>query len=1020
MTHRSPLPFVGSAHFRRITLVLLLAICSCATALAQMRGTYTIGGTQSNFPTIAIAAQTLTASGVSANVTFLIRSGNYNAVTLGAIAGAGPNATITFRPDAGAIVSIRGTQNGRGMITMRSSSYVTFEGRAANDTNSRMTITNTSSSAGSCGVLLDSNTDNCAIRHCTVISNGGSTTQVFGSCIWVHGDNGGCGSDSNLIEGNTLGDASGTYRADCGVMIEGGDVGDPNCNRGTVVRGNSIINMGRSGGEGYGVRIESFCMGTTVANNAITITRPTGVLTLTGISDNSSNADQGNNCLIDGNRIWGLASTAAATRTYIGITVGATEAGKLTIPTQVTVINNMVSLIINGRREEAHGIALTAFKAGLRFTYHLDYNTVRMVDTSARDASFSYTYTTALDMFTVTSGNGRPQIRLRNNIWDVQLNGGQGWYIECTGSDLMSDYNLVSIAPMVDEFSPSVGYTNGSLAYSGDWIGLIAATSLDHHSIGAEVAFAAPAQGDLHIAQCETSPGDGMAQPSTEVTTDFDGELRSATPDIGADETGVMIDLTLPNPNTRILAEKPFEVWFNLERDMWVSVDISCDSGRTWQTLGTFEGFAGFSNVATPNAPTTPCPAAKLRVRGSDGRSCDTLAGTIVIYRPTIHVTAPNGGEHFTAGDSIDITWSATDADKVRIDYRSTKATLGLWTMIATNIPASAGTYRWAAPGVTDNTYEVRVSVITPISAEDASDNTFTVEVPTPQITVIAPNGREVLVTGSTSELRWNAENVTGRGIIEWSPDSGTTWVGIDTVADVTGGSYQWQVADTVTRRALLRVRAYDGTAQDQSDRLWNILTTSPGNDITVVYPNGGELLQITNRDSVVWTAPGDIDSVQIQYSTDGGTNWIDVIGSTPSIAGRNQIDWTTPALAAMTNMALVRVIELGAPTPRADTSDAAFSLIANEGAVPLSSILTGVSISPNPTHEGFTVRWDGRGPTALQLRNITGASVWSGTVPTGMSSATVQLPAALPAGVYLLEYTVGNRTVHIPVTVVR
>jgi|GEM_PF-6652593 len=995
--------------FRSIVAVLVLGASSITVLAQPMQGTFTVGSGSSNYPNLAAAAQAVTSRGAASHVTFLIRSGTYTVtspILTEIINGASLDATVTFRPEAGASVRITGNLPGRGTFTMRGSSFIRIEGRAIGDTTSRMTLVNTSSAAGSCAVLLDSNTDNSTVTHCTILSNGGGGT---GSCVWVRGRLGGCGSDSNTIEENVLGDINAGSRADCGVLIEGGDVGDPNCNRGNVVRNNTIVNMGRSGSEGYGVRIESFCMGTTVSGNAITITNPTGVLRLTGISDNSSSDDDGNNCRIDGNRVWGLASTAQQQRTYVGIAVGATNAGQA-FPTQVALVNNMISMTINGRREEAHAIAITAFDAGSRFSCRIDFNTVMVRDTSARDDSFTYTYTTPLDIFAVTA-QGRPQFRMRNNIWDIGINGGEGWHIECDGCDFSSDYNLVSIAPAVDPLSPAVNYRNTPAGFSGSWLEFSTLTQFDRHSIEGSAEFAAPASGDLHIVQCGSSPGNNRGQAIAGVTLDFDGEERSATPDIGADETGMILAIISPAPNARILAERPFQVQFTTQKDMRVSVDISCDSGDNWQTLKTVEGFAGFTNTADPIAPATPCPSAMIRVRGEDGRSCVVLNGTVSVYRPAVQVTAPNGGERYSPGDSINITWTTTDATRVSIEYRSTAATGGEWTSIATNVVATLGTYRWGVPGIVDSTYQVRVLVTAPVAAADVSDTTFRIAEAAPEITLLFPNGREGLIVDSTVELLWNVVDVTGGGVVEWSPDSGENWRRIDTLEDITVGHYPWKVPDNPTARALLRVRASDGTVQDISDGLWRILREAPGDHIVLLHPNGGETIGTPSTDSVVWVAPASVQTVQVQYSTDGGAQWFDVAPFTSSFAGPNTLEWRVPALATSTSQALVRVVEVSATLPQADTSDAPFTMSAVAGGVDDQDATAGLLFFPNPTHGEFSITLNRQTPSQLRIVNNAGISVWSASVPASHSSFVVTLPPELPAGTYLLECRAGDRT---------
>lgn len=66
---------------------------------------------------------------------------------------------------------------------------------------------------------------------------------------------------------------------------------------------------------------------------------------------------------------------------------------------------------------------------------------------------------------------------------------------------------------------------------------------------------------------------------------------------------------------------------------------------------------------------------------------------------------------------------------------------------------------------------------------------------------------------------------------------------------------------------------------------------TGPIERITVISPNGGEIWGIGEIDTIMWTSNGEIDSVKLEYSIDGGSTWID-IDSTSNIGSYL---WTVP-----------------------------------------------------------------------------------------------------------------------------
>jgi hypothetical protein len=101
---------------------------------------------------------------------------------------------------------------------------------------------------------------------------------------------------------------------------------------------------------------------------------------------------------------------------------------------------------------------------------------------------------------------------------------------------------------------------------------------------------------------------------------------------------------------------------------------------------------------------------------------------------------------------------------------------------------------------------------------------------------------------------------------------------------------------------------------------------TPPVKSITVTYPNGGEILVIGESANITWTWTGAITNVVIEYSTDSGATYPNVIVASTPCSGTYQ--WN-PIPDTPTTTAKVRITEAG-PTPEAqDESDADFTISA-------------------------------------------------------------------------------------------
>ncbi|MBK7407288.1 MAG: hypothetical protein IPJ40_03870 [Saprospirales bacterium] len=82
-------------------LFLLLSLTPLFTQ-AQLNGTYTIGGANPDYATIAAAVSALNQSGVNGPVVFNIRDGSYvEQATMNAIPGSSTANTVTFQSESG-------------------------------------------------------------------------------------------------------------------------------------------------------------------------------------------------------------------------------------------------------------------------------------------------------------------------------------------------------------------------------------------------------------------------------------------------------------------------------------------------------------------------------------------------------------------------------------------------------------------------------------------------------------------------------------------------------------------------------------------------------------------------------------------------------------------------------------------------------------------------------------------------------------------------------------------------------
>lgn len=123
-------------------------------------------------------------------------------------------------------------------------------------------------------------------------------------------------------------------------------------------------------------------------------------------------------------------------------------------------------------------------------------------------------------------------------------------------------------------------------------------------------------------------------------------------------------------------------------------------------------------------------------------------------------------------------------------------------------------------------------------------------------VSVIYPNGGEVLIEGESTAITWNSTGTVGNVLIEYTYDNGVNWT---VIADDVGntGSYSWTVPSTLSATCKVRIsETPDGVPVDESDNAFTIDKATPvvnGNSVSAaperfaVVPNPVDLAENEN-----------------------------------------------------------------------------------------------------------------------------------------------------------------------------
>jgi immune inhibitor A len=280
------------------------------------------------------------------------------------------------------------------------------------------------------------------------------------------------------------------------------------------------------------------------------------------------------------------------------------------------------------------------------------------------------------------------------------------------------------------------------------------------------------------------------------------------------------------------------------------------------------------------------------------------------------------------------------------------------------------------------------------------------------------------LVAVEQADGECDLENYVNRG------DAGDPWPG-------TGGTYNpnhaFNVLSTPDTRdyddVATGVSIYDIHFED-GEAYVSVAVSAVAPHVWVYGPNGGEVLQVGDPDTVRWVAIDDlgVDSVSVLVSRDGGATFPEVIAH--GEANDSALVWTVTG--PISTACRVRVIAYDASGSSAyDVSDANFEIFDLSGAPAVRvANLEILSVDPNPTQSGARVVFTapragataaiydvaGRLVTALRVEATpseqgTYEATWDGRNSRG---------SAMSAGVYFLRVVSGGRAETARLTVAR
>jgi len=245
---------------------------------------------------------------------------------------------------------------------------------------------------------------------------------------------------------------------------------------------------------------------------------------------------------------------------------------------------------------------------------------------------------------------------------------------------------------------------------------------------------------------------------------------------------------------------------------------------------------------------------------------------SVSLYSQSITVISPNGGESWDIDSTKTIKWDSTGVSgNVIIKLLKGADMLG---SIAWNI-SNTGSYNWTINNISGtliqpgSDYKVLVRSFDDHSIEDQSNSNFSITSNIPgSITVKSPNGGESWNRGTTHNITWDSNGVSGNVIIKLK--SGNVLLGSIAWNIPNTGSYSWRINDIAGNPIApgnnykVLIRSFnDRSIKDVSDGSFTIGADSQSS-IEIKSPIGGERIGVPGDLNIKWDASSDIKNIRI------------------------------------------------------------------------------------------------------------------------------------------------------------
>lgn len=339
----------------------------------------------------------------------------------------------------------------------------------------------------------------------------------------------------------------------------------------------------------------------------------------------------------------------------------------------------------------------------------------------------------------------------------------------------------------------------------------------------------------------------------------------------------------------------------SIQRILWSSTGLdpssaltlsySLNAGLNWVKIQTV-GNTGFYDWKIP--PIHGSAQCRVRIATDGNRAVAVNPNWFTIQNGTIAITRPSGGETFASGDTVLVEWETPGYDEpvpVYL-YFSSNGGISWWDPLV--YPLDGNQCKAVIPsGIVSDRCLFKITTKHDSRFYHVMDRYF--QVVKPELTLLSPNGGELLPAGSRREITWDTNlDPRNRLNIYYAsefPGNQPQWILVESDVPNTG-NYSWLIPGVpVPSAGSVRVEwaAKPDLVWDTADRTFNFVESS----LVLSSPAEGTVIAGTGC-RISWSAGGLPAGTEmlLSYSTDGGLDWLPLAGNMPC---PGEYHWNVP-----------------------------------------------------------------------------------------------------------------------------